>query len=292
MGCVRNCWTDKDVDLLRAWYVSREGKALDLGALAAALERSKPNVARKARSLGLTDARRVMVDRDDAGLRPCDRKRAPKFTDDGERRAHVSQIRQASLAKNGHPRGMLGKKHTEETKRRVGKASRELQAALTPEEKDARRAKATATKLERYGTANPSMHMQDQPYSRTKGGKRDDLGGMYFRSSWEANYCRYLIWLQEQGEILAWEYEPETFRFEGVSRGPYTYLPDFKVTERDGSVAFHEVKGWMDGPSKSRLKRMAKYYPDVNVIVIGEEEYKALSKWRELIPGWEGTKRL
>lgn len=124
-------------------------------------------------------------------------------------------------------------------------------------------------------------------YSRSAGGRRDDLGGRYFRSSWEANYARYLNWLIEQGEIQGWEYEVDTFVFHGETRGAITYKPDFKVTERGGDVIYHEVKGWMDGPSKTRLKRMKKHYPDVKVIVIGADEYKAVSKWKGLIPNWE-----
>ena len=32
-------------------------------------------------------------------------------------------------------------------------------------------------------------------YSRSKSGRRDDLGGLFVRSSWEANYARYLNFL-------------------------------------------------------------------------------------------------
>jgi hypothetical protein len=43
----------------------------------------------------------------------------------------------------------------------------------------------------------------------------------------------------------------------------------------------------MDAKSKAKLKRFAKFYPDERLIVIGATEYKALSKWSGLIPGWE-----
>lgn len=124
-------------------------------------------------------------------------------------------------------------------------------------------------------------------YTRAAGGRRADLNDRYFRSSWEANYARYLNWLIENRQIAGWEYEVDVFVFEGYSRGAIAYRPDFKVTELDGSVIYHEVKGWMDGPSKTRLKRMAKHYPDVKIVVIGPEEYKAVAKWKGLIPEWE-----
>lgn len=119
------------------------------------------------------------------------------------------------------------------------------------------------------------------------GGKREDLGGRYFRSAWEANYCRYLNFLVAQQSIAGWEYEPQTFVFHGVTRGEISYTPDFKVFDFDGSHEWHEVKGWMDAKSKAKLNRMAKFYPDERIIVIGKDEYKAVKKWASLIPGWE-----
>jgi hypothetical protein len=45
---------------------------------------------------------------------------------------------------------------------------------------------------------------------------------------------------------------------------------------------------WMDAKSKTRLKRMAKYYIDVKVIVIGKKEYTSLKKnLSGVIPNWE-----
>lgn len=147
------------------------------------------------------------------------------------------------------------------------------------------------TRLEKYGHAAGPMGLNtENPYSRTKSGKRADLGGLFVRSSWEANYARYLNWLIDQGEIHSWEYEADTFVFHGETRGAIHYTPDFKITERDGRIVYHEVKGWMDSKSKTKLKRMKKHYPDVKIIVIGEDEYKAISKWKDLLPEWETGK--
>ena len=66
-------------------------------------------------------------------------------------------------------------------------------------------------------------------------------------------------------------------------------MPDFKVINNDDSFEYHEVKGWMDGKSKTKLRRMKQFYPDVKVIVIGEKEYKAIAEWSELIPNWEAA---
>ena len=126
------------------------------------------------------------------------------------------------------------------------------------------------------------------PYSRTKSGKREDLDGMFFRSSWEANWARYLNLLKKSGNIYKWEYEADNFEFP-IKRGTRSYTPDFKIWDSEESEPYyHEVKGWMDSKSKTRLNRMAKYHPDTKIIVIGEKQYKAVArKCRYLIKTWE-----
>lgn len=162
------------------------------------------------------------------------------------------------------------------------KAARRYWRDVTPEQLHARRAGLRTTLL-----SKPPRPRSGNVYSRTKSGKRADLGGQFFRSAWEANYARYLNWLIARGKLREWSFEPRTFVFHGVTRGVLTYTPDFLVVESDGSSCWHEVKGWMDAKSKAKLKRFAKFYPDERLIVIGATEYKALSKWSGLIPGWE-----
>ena len=72
-----------------------------------------------------------------------------------------------------------------------------------------------------------------------------DVGGKcyYWRAGFEKEWAQYLEFLKEIGEIEDWEYEPETFWFEGVKRGTNNYRPDFKITYNDGSHCWHETKG-------------------------------------------------
>lgn len=126
------------------------------------------------------------------------------------------------------------------------------------------------------------------PHPTGKGGKRHDLGSRYFRSRWEANWARYLNWLQAIGEIQGWEYEVDTFEFAGIKRGTRFYTPDFKVTNKDGSIVYHEIKGWMDKRSQVRMRRMKKYHPEVVIEIIDETQYRAVaSKVARVIAGWE-----
>lgn len=128
----------------------------------------------------------------------------------------------------------------------------------------------------------------ERTYSRANGGKRADLNNRYFRSGWEANWARYLNWLQSRGEIVSWEYETETFEFAPIKRGARFYTPDFKVTNADGKSQFHEVKGWMDPRSATKLRRMKKYFPEIEVLVIDKPVYAAVAKKvAPLIKEWE-----
>ena len=120
-------------------------------------------------------------------------------------------------------------------------------------------------------------------HGHARGGKRDDLGGTYFRSSWEANYARILNLLMEQHSVAHWEFEPDIFELDGEK-----YLPDFKVFEDDGSFAYHEVKGYMDKTSKRKLTKMGEEHPDISVILIDAGKYGELEQaYAPIIDSWE-----
>lgn len=134
-----------------------------------------------------------------------------------------------------------------------------------------------------YAASKPAPKRPDSAGWREIGGKRN-----YYRSRWEANYARYLEWLRERGEIESWEHEPKTFWFEAIKRGVRSYLPDFRVVTKSGSVEYHEVKGRMDQRSRTKISRMAKYHPGVSLLVIGKRSYLELhARLGRVVPGWE-----
>lgn len=114
---------------------------------------------------------------------------------------------------------------------------------------------------------------------KTFGGKR-----IYFRSGWEMKYALYLEWQKSHGVIQSWEHEPKTFWFQGIKRGCVTYLPDFKVTNLDGTHEWIEVKGYMDSKSKTKIKRFGKYFPEEKLTVVDGSWFKA--KNSKFIPTW------
>jgi hypothetical protein len=197
-------------------------------------------------------------------------------------RAHAKRL---ASGEQKHARGMLGKKHSAEFCAEQSRRSRQkVQDGTHPFLKKTQKQLTAASRrlVERVKAAPNSI------YSHAKRGYRDDLGKIFFRSRWEANYARYLNLLIAQGHILRWEFEVDTFWFEKIRRGVRSYTPDFKVYGVDGSVWYEEVKGWMDKKSATKLKRMKKYHPSVTVRVVDEKAYKEIAKkLSSVIPLWE-----
>jgi len=102
-----------------------------------------------------------------------------------------------------------------------------------------------------------------------------DINGkkIFLRSGWEANYALYLDFLIKRKMIKSWEYEKDIFIFEKIKFGTRSYRPDFKIANNDGSFEYHEVKGWMTKRSKTQLKRMKIYYPNIKLILIDRKPY-------------------
>lgn len=120
-------------------------------------------------------------------------------------------------------------------------------------------------------------------------GWREIAGEKYYlRSKWEANFARYLQWLQDNKSILSWEHETKTFWFEEIKRGVRSYLPDFMVINFDSSHYWVEVKGYYDAKSLTKIKRFRKYYPQEELRLIDKEWFaKNSKKFNGLIQNWE-----
>lgn len=255
-----NVFTDSEKQTLKDKYNEYANRG-DIESLAASMGRTKQFICRKAREIGLTEKTRsksYLVDQ-------------------------MSIRAKEWIAANGHPRGALGMKHSDKSKKQMSESSTEMWSKKTPEEVEMWVMKIAKTKV-----ANGTS-VQERPNASWKAGWRE-IGGVnkYYRSKWEANYAYYLEWLKQKGQISDWKHEPKTFWFDGIKRGCVSYLPDFLVTEINGSEAYHEVKGWMDERSVTKIKRMAKYHPNVKLIVIDSKGYAALKKSVQgLIPGWE-----
>lgn len=257
--------SDGERERIRRAYLEVGSGSIDLAALAAELGRNRATVCRVAQQMGLS---------------------SPQRAKPAHVRHTLASARDLTFAERGHPRGFQSRTHTDAARKVIGEKSRDAWLVaktfevglMSPKERQRRSDLATA---------RAALPTGESAYTRARGGRRADIGPMYFRSSWEANYARYLNWLQARGEIDGWEYEPETFWFERIKRGVRSYKPDFRIHEK-GKSYFVEVKGWMDPRSATKLKRMKKYHPHVEVRVVGAKEYRAISSAvSRLIAGWE-----
>lgn len=252
--------TDEERQIIRERYQEHANNGT-VHILASEMGRTRHFLSRVARSMGLTNGNRK---------RPYIAK-------------VVSENTKAWLQNNDHPRGMLGKTHSAETRRVLSASGRARNLLISDDEISARITKSLRTKLMNGVLNVPRVNTTWKAGWREIGGVRK-----FYRSRWEANYARYLQWLKEKNQIQDWQHEPETFWFENIKRGARTYLPDFRVVEMDGAVVFHEVKGWMDSKSKTKLRRMKKYYPAVKIVLVQKKQYEAICrKVSSLIGGWE-----
>jgi len=257
-----NVFTDEERDILRDQYVDM-ANAGRTGELAEAMGRTRSYICGQAKLLGLTDSAKVK---------------------DCQRNGSGAALK-AWQATNGHPRGFLGKTHSEATREVIAITSQERWDAMSESARDDFIIKHLKAKADKNVGKLPTESQR----KAWKSGWRE-VGGQrcFFRSAWEANYARYLEMLRVDGEIISWEHEPHTFWFEGIKRGTVSYLPDFRVTTADGSVTWHEVKGWMDEKSKTKISRMAKYFPEIALIVVDSKEYTRMKMiYRYIIDGWE-----
>lgn len=292
-------WTDEEINALKLHY-PQKGKRW----CAEYFGMTEGQIRSKAHGLGLKQDRGSGFFKDWQARaaaskvgkkRPEHSKRMAKLMADGglhsiagiETPEEISRRAKKWIKENGHPRGMLGKTHTPEVRDAVSKRSKAMWAdenskvnsAAHRQERSDRQSKNMRERLSQSGGGNI--------YSRVKSKTVDINGKVFFaRSAWEANVAAYLEFLVENGEIESWEHEPETFWFEEIRRGTRSYLPDFKVTEKNGEHKYIEVKGYMDAKSKTKLKRMAKYYPHIKIEVIGAKEYKAIEKNSRLFKYW------
>ncbi len=116
-------------------------------------------------------------------------------------------------------------------------------------------------------------------------GKRKDLGGLFVRSGWEANTCRWF-----NHKKINYLYEPKTFPFFGIAgqkdvkHGTIHYVPDFRI-EQGRTYKWVEVKGMLKSSDKTRIRRLKKYYPEEFkklVAIVGSKSTKAAEFFKEM----------
>ncbi len=257
-----NYFTKEDEMVLLEKYKSyREvGKLKELAKI---MGRTDAFISRKAKGLGLTDnVNRISM---------------KQFGD------KISANTKRYIREKGHPKGMLGKKHTDEFKAKASLRSKKTWADKDSYLNSEIYKQKCSDRMSKMQASGKLMNN----YSRVKNGAVEIGGKTYFyRSSWEANISAYFEFLKTNKEIKDWEYEPTTFWFEEIKRGVRSYKPDYRITKNNGEQYYVEVKGWMDDKSKTKLNRMRIYHPSVIIDLIDSKRYNAIKKNSALYKGW------
>lgn len=210
-----NRWTDAEIEWLINIYKESENICnLNLDMISKQIGKHKTNICRKAKELGLTYSHRIKTEEQNiaTGIRT-----------------------KLYLERNEHPKGMLGKHHSDEFKKNQSIIMTGIKQNISDEERLRRSNQARENIKKALSNGNC--------FSRTKSGIRKDIGNIFFRSSWEANFARVL-----NIENRNWKYEPKDFK---INDSGDVYIPDFYLPEEDIWV---EVKGWLMPNNKKKLK--------------------------------------
>lgn len=222
-----------------------------------------------------------------------DLKKRGFWSEDIKKKIYNDKFRMSvSLAMKGNKNARSGWHHSDETKKKmselkIGKPSGRKGMKVSPETiiKMSAAMKGRRVNLGTHWSQESRMKIvgrmpPNANNARSRAGWYDlgDGNNMYFRSSWEVNYAIYLNFLVKQKQINSWSYEKDVFVFEKIKFGTRSYRPDFKIFNKDGTFEYHEVKGWMDNKSKTKLNRMRIYYPDTKIVLIDSDYYKDLKR--------------
>jgi hypothetical protein len=261
-GVIQKMNTFDDFDILREKYIAYRdaGKLQDL---ANELGRTKQFICRKAKEIGLTE---IKYQRS---------------------KTHEENVKKGALGRwdnKPHPRGMLGKTHSDEYKEVRRKSMKKAWSDPSSTFNSPEHRKMLSDRMSYFQNNHPNKSAN---YSRTKKGWfiKDGIP-IAMRSSWEFNYAHYPNTLLDSGKIISWQYEAKSFKFPELIFGCRTYTPDFLVINNKGEEQFHEVKGWMDNKSQLKFKLMKKYFPDVKIKLIDELAYREIEKKKDTIPNW------
>ena len=135
-----------------------------------------------------------------------------------------------------------------------------------------------------------------------KGGRRTRSLGHSCRSAMEANWVRYLRYLgyqpwthkeQDPPAGAKWyRYERRRWEFPDLRGATSFYVADVEVwpglIDPTRPYEVHEIKGYLDRASKTKVNRMAKYFSAVPLELITTDRFKQLTAGAPaLVPNWE-----
>ena len=194
----------------------------------------------------------------------------------------VSEETRRKIGETGLGRVPWNFQHTKHDEPRLMQMSHKIAAWNKSTDTPARRKRISDTLKKKYADG--------MPLPNAKSGFREDLG-MYFRSSWEANYARSL---KLDGKEILYETDHISLYENGELDSVYT--PDFKTGENH----YVEVKGHAESKDlwscnckrcerdKRKMEMTRQQYPHLTIEILGKKEYGELREEFEFtIPNWE-----
>lgn len=189
--------------------------------------------------------------------------------------------RAEKITGNGNP--MFGKKHSLETRMRMGKVAK----GRPSHRRGCKLSKETIEKIRKAKLGKPSKNRGKKrpeltgknngrygippPVSSSRGIRSEIINPegkvIWARSTWEAIVAK---WLSLKG--IHWMYEPETFALYTCDGRELTYTPDFFTDH------FIEVKGWWTDIARKKVKLFKEQYPEQKLEIIEGERFKQI-KW-------------
>lgn len=100
----------------------------------------------------------------------------------------------------------------------------------------------------------PRVEDVAQPHVEILGRGRRDPGQM---NKLESKYAAHLEARKLAGEVAEWHYEAVKFKLADKTH----YTPDFMVMLSDGTIEFHEAKGFWREDARIKIKVAARMYP-------------------------------
>jgi len=181
-----------------------------------------------------------------------------------------------------------GKKHSKQTKEQISKSIKADNARRDKHfnlgRKHTEEAKRNMS-LNRTGERNGMFGKPAaKGSSRAIQGARKDIGH-HVRSTFEANYIRYLKY-----NDVRYEYEPRSFVMVKEDGRKTSYRPDFYLPETDEYVETKNYK--RKGIDKVALMQSQYQHIKIRVLYYSSDEWKEIDvKYRQLIPLWETGKQ-
>lgn len=117
-----------------------------------------------------------------------------------------------------------------------------------------------------------------------------------YKNKLESSYAAHLAARKAAGEIADWAYEAVTFDLtHGILKHKCTYTPDFIVTLLDGTVEYHETKGFMREDAAVKVKLAASQHPEARFLIVTYKNKRLGWQYKEIPLAWhrkESTKKL